>query len=66
MAAARAIEVIGQRTVVSGGQVCEAMALSSNPMIECVSGTPMCRARAAWIAPAAISSLEAKIAVGRG
>ena len=57
-AAARAIVAIGQRTVVSGGQMCEAIGVSSKPMIERSCGTLRPRWRATWNTPAAISSFE--------
>jgi hypothetical protein len=65
-AADRAIDTIGQRTVVRGGQIWAAIGVSSKPITDNSSGTAMPRSRAAKTTPAAISSLLAKIAVGRG
>ena len=65
-AADRPIATMGQRTVVSGGQTLAAMGVSSKPMIDRSSGTDRPMLRAACKTPAAISSLLAKIAPGRG
>ena len=66
MAADRAIEAIGQRTVVNAGQICADTGVSSNPTTDRSLGMSMPLSRAARIAPAAISSLLAKMAEGRG
>ena len=64
LTAVRPISASGWRTVVSAGVTIVACSTSSKPTIERSSGTRRPRARAAWIAPIARLSLNAKIAVG--
>ena len=58
------ISRIGCAMVVSGGSMCAANRMSSNPTTERSSGTRRVWRRAAPSAPIAISSLKQKIAVG--
>ena len=63
-AACDAMSLVGWRTVVTGGHVCKAVGESSKPATERPSGSAMPASRAATMAPAAMSSLLATIAVG--
>ena len=60
----RPISASGWRTVVSAGVTIVACSTSSKPTTDSSSGTRRPRARAARIAPIAMLSLNAKIAVG--
>src|SRR3546814_17074880 len=55
---------IGQRTVLSVGQICVAVGESSKPMIDNSPGTATTLPCATLINPAAISTFEQKNAVG--
>src|SRR3546814_1781956 len=60
------ISRIGWRTVVSSGQMVLAIAVSSKPQTVMSLGTSRWRRCATATVAAAISSFDAKIAVGRG
>ena len=66
MAAVKAISAACIRIVVSEGQVVRAMALSPKPTTDSASGTAMPCSWAATSTPAAMASVLAKIALGRG
>src|ERR1017187_6931347 len=64
--ARRAISVLSNLTVVSGGSVNSAIWMSSKPTTDMSSGTRSPHWRMARMAPIAVRSLEAMTAVGRG
>ena len=63
--AARPMAKRGWRTVVSAGDPTAAKSMSSKPTTDISPGTDTPASEKAWMAPIAISSLAAKIAVGR-